>query len=539
MNESSPTTLEMDELINISTNTPTKQQAVYPGFLDTLSQLSTMQPSTLLSSDNYPTDEITSTTDAPTIINTEITTNINYAVQQPLPSSTTASFPAPSPSTIARVGKALAAAKFDISTNILIEIDIMTKEQSPTRLYQFDGFINALGVISKGDVGPSYFYLGPNEDETDEEDGSTYGLINAALFLSQSAVESIQFGVCDEVSWERDVFDRYPLSNACGQGGGKQTNIGGTTSMAAAPYTDSNPCSEEEAFMACMVDVNMKAVAETQGIFSGAPPPLECYPRPPDDDDSSPSSTGAWDSTIGSIDPKPARNTFGIDNVEGCCWWGRGPFPRGSAGTCMIGRLNYYLGARAFEERRTSARYMGVDFCQDPSAICKGHYEDETTNAEIRWIMGMLHWINKVQSYSSDDGWNYLEQLHQFVDSGMQDVTFVESVSRIVNRGCNDEIVCGAPVSSIERLTSFEKVTSYLGLQKVSQEDEEVLSTVYDTPRPSMKPTITPSLPDSIATASPTLSPETTQPSLREVTIEPSFGNRGHPQKSTSSQPSS
>jgi hypothetical protein len=87
-----------------------------------------MHPSTLLSSDNYPTDEISETsTTAPTTY-TEITTNINYAVQQPLPSSTTASFPVPSPSTIAIVGKALAAAKLDISTNILIKIDIMTKE---------------------------------------------------------------------------------------------------------------------------------------------------------------------------------------------------------------------------------------------------------------------------------------------------------------------------------------------------------------------------------------------------------------------------
>jgi len=531
MNESSPTTLEMDS----SSNIPTKQKVVYPGFMDTLSQLSTMHPSTSLSRDSYPTDEIyeTSTT-APTIYIDIITTDINYAVQQALPSSTTSSFPAPSPSTIATVGKVLAAAKLDISTNILIEIDIVTKEQSPTTLYQFDGFINALGVLSKGDVGPSYFYLGPNESETDEEDGSsstsgsTYGLVNAALFLSQAAVEAVQFGVCDEVSWERDVYARYPLSNSCGQGGGKQTNIGSTISMAAAaPYIESNPCSEEEAFMACAVDGNMKAVAETQGIFTGAPPPLECYPRTSSDDDSA-SSTGAWDSTMGGINPKPSKNTFGREDVQGCCWWGRGPFPRGSAGTCMIGKLNYYLGARAFEERRTSARYMGVDFCRDPSAICKGHYEDDTTNAEIRWIMGMLYWINKVQAYySSEDGWNYLEQLHQFVDGGMQDVTFVERVSRIVNRGCHDETVCGAPVSNIERLTSFENVISYLGLQKDSQEDEEVSSGVYDTRIPSMKPTVAPSLPGSIATASPTFSPETTQPSLREVTIEPSSGGRG------------
>lgn len=168
-----------------------------------------------------------------------------------------------------------------------------------------------------------------------------------------------------------------------------------------------------------------------------------------------------------------------------------GPFPRGSAGTCMIGKLNYYLGARAFEDGRTSARYMGVDFCKDPSSICRGHYVDDETNAEIRWLVGMLYWINKIQAYNAD-GWNYLEKLHEFVDGGMQDFTFVDDVSRIITRGCHDTS-CGAPVSSLERRGSFERIVSYFEqAQKGTHEGEQFISheNYYLTQFPSTKPTI-------------------------------------------------
>lgn len=99
-----------------------------------------------------------------------------------------------------------------------------------------------------------------------------------------------------------------------------------------------------------------------------------------------------------------------------CCWWGRGPFPRGSAGTCTIGKLNYYLGKRAQDDGRLSARY-DVDFCEDPSSICRGPSSDPNVNAEIRWLMGIQFWVEKVQGYTQD-GWSYIDQLHNFVDKG-------------------------------------------------------------------------------------------------------------------------
>ncbi len=69
------------------------------------------------------------------------------------------------------------------------------------------------------------------------------------------------------------VFERYPLSNACGQGG---CLIGGSTW-----YEDLNTCSKEEAFMVCEVDGDMSVVALTHGIFKGVPPPPECFQAPP------------------------------------------------------------------------------------------------------------------------------------------------------------------------------------------------------------------------------------------------------------------
>lgn len=170
-------------------------------------------------------------------------------------------------------------------------------------------------------MGSNHFYLGD-----DAVGGENFGLVNIALFLAHASVESVKFDVCDEISWEKDVFGMYPLSNACGQG-----RFTGSTSE----YASSNQCTAEEASMACQVDANMKAIAETQATWPGAPPPLECYPT------TSPARvTGAWNPLLDSIDPNnvPSPNSFGSTDVAGCCWWGRGPFPRyGSAGTWYVG----------------------------------------------------------------------------------------------------------------------------------------------------------------------------------------------------------
>jgi hypothetical protein len=409
---------------------------------------------------------------------------------------------APPASLIARIGSILVSAKADINEKVLLSKDSSTGKEIPTQRYLFGGFINALGVVSKGHLGSSYFYLGQSDDPS-AAPNVNYGLVNVALLISQAAVESVKFDVCDEVSWEKDIFGRYPLANSCGQGR--------SSGVSHASYDATNQCTDEESSVACPVDPAMTAFAETMVTWEGAPPPLECFPATDD------KGTGAWDSTLsctaegcshydgqvkGSIDPNsiPSSNSFGRNNVEGCCWWGRGAFPRGSAGTCMIGKLNYYLGKRAHDEGRSSARYEEVDFCKDPSVICRGYYDDSEKNAEIRWMMGILYWIRNVQTYNKD-GFSFMERLHKFVDSGLSDPPdFFEDVSRIVSRGFHLKS-CGNVILGEERKRAFDDVILYLNAQAGPSSTQQTLS-----------PTNIPSMKEPISTSKPTTRPTTQTP---------------------------
>ena len=59
------------------------------------------------------------------------------------------------------------------------------------------------------------------------------------------------------------------------------------------------------------------------------------------------------------------------------------------------------------------------------------------TNLIAHFSMKKFYWIESLQSYN-EGGWNYLEQLHNFVDNGMGDHSFINAVSGIVNRGCHN-----------------------------------------------------------------------------------------------------
>lgn len=416
----------------------------------------------------------------------------------------------PSPSLIATIGSILVSAKDDINEKVLLFQDSSTGKEIPSQRYLFDGFINALGIVSKGHLGSSYFYLGQSDDPA-VATNVNYGLVNVALFISQAAVESVKYDVCDEVSWETDIFGRYPLANSCGQ----SLSSGVTDSL----YDAANQCTDEESSLACPLDPAMTAIAESKVMWDGAPPPLECFPG---------KGTGAWDSTLsctaegcsyydgqvkGNIDPNsiPASNSFGQNNVEGCCWWGRGAFPRFSAGTCMIGKLNYFLGKRAYHDGRSSARYKEVDFCKDPSAICRGYYGDSEKNAEIRWMMGILYWIRNVQTYKKD-GFSFMEQLNQFVDSGLSEPPdFFDDVSRIVSRGCHLKS-CGNVVSGTERKRIFDDIILYFAnAQEGPSSSKQTLS---PTKKPSMKKSAKPTTRPT--THKPTSNPTilTTRPTL-------------------------
>jgi hypothetical protein len=112
-------------------------------------------------------------------------------------------------------------------------------------------------------------------------------------------------------------------------------------------------------------------------------------------------------------------------------WWGRGVIQ--TSGVCNFGKLNYYLGKRAFLEGRES-RYPDIDFCRDPEVICTSE-----EHKELKWIAGFFYWVDQVQPYDSG-GWNYLAELKKFVNDGMTGDAFINSVSGIVNRGCHNPV---------------------------------------------------------------------------------------------------
>ena len=73
--------------------------------------------------------------------------------------------------------------------------------------------------------------------------------------------------------------------------------------------------------------------------------------------------------------------------------------------------------------------------------------------------------MESVQSYDRE-GWVYLEELHKFVDGGMIDTSFINSVSGIVNRGChNPPCATGNVDGAHTRSENFKKV-----LQAIKEE---------------------------------------------------------------------
>ena len=149
-------------------------------------------------------------------------------------------------------------------------------------------------------------------------------------------------------------------------------------------------------------------------------------------------------------------NRVNRSDVEGCCWWGRGVIQ--TTGICNFGILNYYLGKRAADDGRDS-RYPDVDFCTDPGVICNPN----SGHPELKWISGLFYWIRQLQPY--DDGWNYIDNLKNFVEGGMQDDTFIDAVSGIVNRGCHSPPCpngSGALDGGEERKENFKKALEVL-----------------------------------------------------------------------------
>jgi len=324
----------------------------------------------------------------------------------------------------------------------------------PSSVYRFSGLFDGLKIMHSQGIAGRKLYVGG--DDRSCRHCHMYGLVNVAAFLAQAMKETIRYDACDENSWDRVGRDkRYPISNSCGQLG--------------QSYQDYH-CSDEEKHMECQVDPEMTITAVTNARWWGAPGPLTCGPK------SKYPQTGYWDYT-GVCDDKWANppkfctayegqkggttvndvayaNGAGRTDVEGCCWWGRGVIQ--TTGICNFGKLNYFLGKRAADEGR-EAKYPDIDFCRDPEAICSSK-----EHQELKWIAGFFYWVESVQAYD-EGGWSYVEELHKFVNEGMQDDAFINAVSGIVNRGChNPPCGTGDLDGGPERVENFQKVLSAL-----------------------------------------------------------------------------
>ncbi|EJK75591.1 hypothetical protein THAOC_02684 [Thalassiosira oceanica] len=197
---------------------------------------------------------------------------------------------------------------------------------------------------------------------------------------------------------------------------------------------------------------------------------------------------------------------------------------------------NYFLGKRAADEGRES-RYPSIDFCrcrrQDPEAICSSE-----EYKELKWIgkwmpshlwpessgdpnmsqtnreAGLFYWTESVQSYDAG-GWNYLTELHKFVDEGLSGDAFINAVSGIP---CGTGALDGGP----ERAENFYKIVDAMEFSFV-----EVKATPKPTPDPTPFPTRVPTFqptpsPTGNPSSRPTQRRQTESPTVKPSPVPPS-----------------
>ncbi|KAL7535108.1 hypothetical protein ACHAXR_010138 [Thalassiosira sp. AJA248-18] len=307
--------------------------------------------------------------------------------------------------------------------------------------FSYMGFRSSLHTMITTGVSNQTFYIG----HSGVENGRAYGLVNIAAFLAMSVEDSIAHGSCDEVNQDI-VGGLLPISNACGQNG--------------MSYQDMT-CPRGEEMYTCEVDPTMRMVANNidanarSGGGDGDIPPKPFYCGPTSDYEGG--YTGHWDYVSGTeVGQPPVENGMERQDVEGCCWWGRGSIQ--IRGTCAYGKLNYHLGKRAHDEGRPSM-YPDIDFCRDPQAICSHkQYPD------LKWIAGMFRWITEIQAYNQGE-FSYMQRLIDFVDGGLRDWTFVHGLSGIVAQGCHEPpCVEGAEFDGADRKATFIRTLRLLGL---------------------------------------------------------------------------
>ena len=363
--------------------------------------------------------------------------------------------------------------EFLLGREELFESIILQSEQGPSSAYTFPDFMSALQVsVYELPLDKSFFIglgmAGRNEGLSSIE----YGLVNMALFLTTAMAEGVRIDSCDE--WNVDlVFDRLPLSNSCGQHGRN--------------YNE-EICQREEPFH-CSKDASMYVTAVNSPPNSKVPP-MECRPR--EAGQGREVFPGFFDTVDSAVVQSPFANTLGETRIESCCYWGRGALM--TRGRCIIGKLNTYVGMKATE--RGVFVYPDLDTCADPELICT-----HAKTMELRWLVGMLEWADRVQSYVHPS-WSYQDELKAFVDGGMEDDQFLEAVTNVVTHNCHD-LSCenNWDLNQEEHLRKDERRRNFKRIIDLFDLPLTVMPSKSPTRRPSFSPTMSPAIPTTDAPA--------------------------------------
>jgi len=175
--------------------------------------------------------------------------------------------------------------------------------------------------------------------------------------------------------------------------------------------------------------------------------------------------------------------------------------PIESGCACVLGILQHHLGMQS-ESVLSTGKYSGVDFCETNvlQSFCSSRTDQ---GAELRWITAISFWVFFIQQYTDENGWSYLEELHQFVSGGMLDVSFVDAVGVLSVLGTEDTTV------SVGFKANFFKAMVMLSeghgmYPSISQ---------HETSSPSKRKTSSPSKRETSIPVAPTPDPISSSPS--------------------------
>ena len=350
----------------------------------------------------------------------------------------------------------------------------------PSYNYRYDQFIDALRRMATEGINESFFYLGKDQNGQDDGDEAVtafdvqedlkkplrtsyvYGLVNIAAFLAQAMVDSIIHDSCDELNIEylpadqtdgvgfddgKDQF-RFPLANACGQNGRSYQDEGCPIRRDKNLYDCATQLNSEQIF-------EMESQGISRGLWRGAPKAFFCGPT-----NIQGVNVGFWDAMVG-IEERdsdiPISSSSGRNDVEACCWWGRGSLK--IRGTCLYGKLNHFIGKKAATDGRP-AWFPDIDLCLEPGQICAG-----PASPALRWITGLYHWMENIQIYSEEDG-NYKEQLFSYVNGNLNNEDFFNFATKLYVLNCVGESCGDRVVTDIDdRLRAFETVLNIFNIQ--------------------------------------------------------------------------